>query len=100
MDKRTEGGIFRDSCLPTEFDITEYVKKGENKLAVQVYKWTDGSYMEDADHWRMAGIHREVYIMSIPQVAIYDYGVRTRIDFRKNIARLQIRPEINKSEYG
>ena len=87
-------GYSEDSCLPTEFDITEYVKKGENKLAVQVYKWTDGSYMEDADHWRMAGIHREVYIMSIPQVAIYDYGVRTRIDFRKNIARLQIRPEI------
>lgn len=87
-------GYSEDSCLPTEFDITEYVHPGTNKLAVKVLKWTDGSYMEDADHWRMAGIHREVYLMSIPNVAIYDYGVRTRVDLKNNVARLQIRPEI------
>ena len=51
-------------------------------------EWTDGSYMEDADHWRMAGIHREYISCPFHGVAIYDYGVRTRIDFRKNIARI------------
>ena len=87
-------GYSEDSCLPAEFDITDYVKSGTNKLAVQVFKWTDGSYMEDADHWRMAGIHREVYLMSIPDVAIYDYGVRTLVDLKNNKATIQIRPEI------
>ena len=87
-------GYAEDSCLPSEFDITEYVKEGSNKIAVQVLKWADGSYMEDADHWRMAGIHREVYLMAIPQTSIYDYGIRTKIDFKKNTALLQVRPEI------
>ena len=87
-------GYAEDSCLPSEFDITAFVKEGNNKLAVQVLKWSDGSYMEDADHWRMAGIHREVYLMAIPQTSIYDFGIRTKIDHKKNTALLQVRPEI------
>ncbi len=87
-------GYSEDSCLPAEFDITEYLKSGKNTVAVKVFKWTDGSYMEDADHWRMAGIHREVFLMAVPNVSLYDYGVRTRVDLKKNTARLQLRPEI------
>ena len=47
---------------------------------MKVFKWTDGSYLEDADHWRMAGIHREVYLAAKPDVAIGDFGVRTLLD--------------------
>ena len=57
-----EVGYSEDSCLPSEFDITDLLEKGENTLAVKVWKWTDGSYLEDADHWRMSGIHREVHL--------------------------------------
>ena len=75
-----EVGYSEDSCLPSEFDITNLVKDGDNTLAVRVFKWTDGSYLEDADHWRMSGIHREVLLLYQPQVAIYDFGVRTKMD--------------------
>ena len=63
-------GYAEDSCLPSEFDITGLLQPGENRLAVQVFKWTDGSYLEDADHWRMAGIHREVFLSAKPDAAI------------------------------
>ncbi len=89
-----QAGYSEDSCLPAEFDITEYLKPGKNKVAVKVFKWTDGSYMEDADHWRMAGIHREVFLMAIPNISLYDFGVRTVLDLKKNKSLLQIRPEV------
>ncbi len=85
-------GYAEDSCLPSEFDITNLLKEGDNKLAVKVFKWTDGSYLEDADHWRMAGIHREVYLAAKPAVAINDFGVRTVLDNEMEDALLQIRP--------
>lgn len=87
-------GYSEDSCLPSEFDITDYVADGDNKIAVQAFKWTDGSYLEDADHWRMAGIHREVMLMAIPEVSLYDFGIRTQLDLKNNRARLMIRPEL------
>lgn len=90
-----EVGYAEDSCLPSEFDITDCVREGENRLAVRVLKWTDGSYLEDADHWRMAGIHREVYLAAKPDVAIADFGVRTIFDEAMRDARLQIRPSID-----
>ena len=88
-------GYSEDSCLPAEFDITSSLKAGRNTLAVQVFKWTDGSYLEEADHWRMAGIHREVFLMAIPRVSLYDFGVRTRLDERMQDALLQVRPVID-----
>ena len=90
-----EIGYSEDSCLPSEFDITDILKDGENTLAVRVFKWTDGSYLEDADHWRMAGIHREVMLMWRPDVCIYDFGVRTRLDAEYKDAQLWIRPAID-----
>ncbi len=87
-------GYAEDSALPSEFDITEYLVEGENSLSVQVLKWVDGSYMEDADHWRMAGIYREVLLMATPNLSIYDFGVRTKLDLGNNRARLMIRPEL------
>jgi beta-galactosidase len=88
-------GYSEDSCLPSEFDITDVLKPGENTLAVRVFKWTDGSYLEDADHWRMAGIHREVMLMWRPDVAIYDFGVRTKLDAEYKDAQLWVRPVVD-----
>jgi beta-galactosidase len=89
-------GYSQDSRLPAEFDITNFVKTGENKLAVQVFRWSDGSYLEDQDHWRMSGIHREVLVLAQPKVAIEDFFVRTRLDNNYDNALLQIRPTITR----
>lgn len=91
-------GYSEDSCLPAEFDITDLVHPGNNRLAVEVFKWTDGSYLEDADHWRMGGIHREVYLAASPKIAIEDFGVRTLFDGKMENARLQIRPVVHVAE--
>ena len=89
-------GYSQDSHLPAEFDITEFVQPGENKVAVQVFRWCDGSYLEDQDHWRMSGIHREVIVMAQPKVAIEDFFIRTRLDANYQDALLQIRPTITR----
>lgn len=90
-------GYAEDSALPSEFDITDLVRSGSNKLVVKVYKWTDGSYVEDADHWRSAGIYREVMLLGMPAVSIYDFGVRTLPDSGYRNAELQIRPALKLS---
>ena len=60
---------------PAEFDITKYVRAGRNKLAVEVYRWSDGSYLECQDMWRLSGIFREVQLWVRPLVHIADYKV-------------------------
>lgn len=87
-------GYSEDSCLPAEFDVTEKVQKGKNTVAVQVFRWSDGSYLEDQDHWRMSGIHREVMLLAQPQVALNDFFVRTKFDENLDDALLQIRPVV------
>jgi len=70
-------GYSEDSFTPSEFDITELVVEGENKLAVQVFKWTSGSWLEDQDFFRFSGIFRDVFLYAIPQVHVYDLSVKT-----------------------
>ncbi|MFC0878695.1 glycoside hydrolase family 2 TIM barrel-domain containing protein [Saccharicrinis sp. FJH2] len=65
---------------PVEFDITKYVKKGDNQLAVEVYRWTDGSYLEDQDFWRLSGIDRDVFLYSTAQARIQDFFVKPDLD--------------------
>ena len=72
-----EVGYAEDSRLPSEFDISPYVKPGNNLLAVRVIRWSDGTYLEDQDHWRLSGIHREVYLQARPKLGIDDLAVRT-----------------------
>ena len=88
-------GYSEDSCVSGSFDITGLVNAtGSNRIAVQVFKWTDGSYLEDQDHWRLAGIYRDVYLTAEPMVAMRDFGVRTIFtDSTKRDARIQVRPE-------
>ena len=65
-------GYSEDSKVAAEFDITHYLKKGENLIAMQVMRWCDGSYLEDQDFWRLTGIAREVYLYATPQQHISD----------------------------
>lgn len=63
--------VSQDSRLPAEFDITNQCRPGQdNLLAVQVMRWSDGSYLEDQDHWWLSGIHRNVLLYSKPQVSL------------------------------
>ncbi|MCP5106155.1 MAG: beta-galactosidase, partial [bacterium] len=68
-------GYSQGSRTPAEFDITALVRKGKNMVAVEVYRWCDGSYLENQDAWRMSGIERDVYLFSRPWVHIRDYFV-------------------------
>lgn len=73
-------GLGKDSRTPVEFDITKYLKPGENLVAVENLRWCDGSYLEDQDFWRMSGIFRDVYLWSAPNVHIRDHEVVTELD--------------------
>ncbi|MFO8001289.1 MAG: glycoside hydrolase family 2 TIM barrel-domain containing protein, partial [Marinilabilia sp.] len=68
-------GYSQDSKTPAEFNITQYLKPGDNTLAVEVYKWSDGSYLEDQDMWRLGGITRDVFLMARDQQHIRDFRV-------------------------
>ena len=68
-------GYSQNSMSPAEFDVTKYMRAGRNKLAVEVYRWSDGSYLEDQDMWRLSGIFREVQLWVRPLVHIADYRV-------------------------
>lgn len=70
-------GYSEDSFTPSEFDLTPFLKEGENKLAVQVYKWTSSSWCEDQDFFRFSGIYRSVYLYAVPSVHIEDIRVKT-----------------------
>lgn len=87
-------GYSQGSMSPSEFDITDYVKKGNNQIAVEVYRWSDGSYLEDQDMWRTSGIHRDVYLYSTSDVRISNFTVRTILDKDYKDASLQIKPEL------
>ena len=69
-------GYSEDSFTPSEFDLTPYVKEGENKLALKVFKWTSSSWCEDQDFFRFSGIFRSVYLYTMPKVHVYDLKVQ------------------------
>jgi len=73
-------GFSTDSRLPAEFDLTPHLKAGRNLLAVRVYRWSHGVFLEDQDMWRLAGIQRPVWLLAKPRVRIADYQVETRPD--------------------
>ncbi len=73
-------GYSQGAKTPAEWNITEYLKKGENMLAVEVYRWSDGSYLECQDFWRISGIQRDVYLYSKPAVSVKDYFVKATLD--------------------
>ncbi|MEM1121343.1 MAG: glycoside hydrolase family 2 TIM barrel-domain containing protein [Bacteroidota bacterium] len=87
-------GYSQGSRLPAEFDITDYLQKGENTVIAQVFRWCDGSYMEAQDHWRLSGIHRDVMLLAEPKITIQDYFVKVDLDPTYTDGTLMIRPKI------
>ena len=73
-------GYSQDSKLPAEFNITKYIKPGKNVIAAEVYRWSDGNYLEDQDFWRMSGIERDVYLVATPKVRIEDFYANGSLD--------------------
>jgi beta-galactosidase len=73
-------GYSEDGMTPSEYNITGYLRPGENLLAVQVLNWSDGSYLEDQDFWRLSGIYRDVFLFATPKQHIRDYQVTTDLD--------------------
>ena len=84
-------GYSEDSFTPSEFELTEYIKEGENKLAAQVFKWTASSWCEDQDFYRFSGIYRDVYLYTVPEVHVYDLQIRAIPDETLSAAALEIR---------
>ncbi|SDB45551.1 beta-galactosidase [Pseudobutyrivibrio sp. YE44] len=87
-------GYSEDSFTPSEFDLTPFIKEGENKLAVQVFKWTSGSWCEDQDFFRFSGIFREVYLYTVPQTHIKDLRIKTLLDEEYKDATLVLDMEV------
>ena len=83
-------GYSEDSFTPSEFELTEYLKEGENKLAAQVFKWTASSWCEDQDFFRFSGIYRDVYLYTVPEVHVYDLQIRSIPDETLKKASLEI----------
>ncbi|MFK7924326.1 MAG: glycoside hydrolase family 2 TIM barrel-domain containing protein [Bacteroidia bacterium] len=80
------------SKLPAEFNITDYVQQGENLLALQVFRWSDGSYLEGQDFWRISGIERDVYLYAVPKVSIWDYSINA--DWDPLMQKATVAPQI------
>jgi beta-galactosidase len=81
-------GVGKDSRTPVEFDLTAYLKPGQNLIAVENFRWCDGSYLEDQDMWRMSGIFRDVYLWSPPNLHVRDLEVKTDLDAEYRGAQL------------
>jgi len=95
-----ETGFSKGSRLPAEFDITSLVHIGTNTLAVRVYQWSDGSYMEDQDMWWLSGIFRDVSLVAMPQTHIRDFHVETRLDKNYMDAVLKIKAFVRNTAAG
>ncbi|PIA48132.1 hypothetical protein AQUCO_01400605v1 [Aquilegia coerulea] len=95
-------GYSQDSRLPAEFEITDYChacdSEKRNILAVQVYRWSDGSYLEDQDHWWLSGIHRDVLLLAKPQVFIADYFFKSNLAEKFSYADIQVEVIVDESK--
>jgi beta-galactosidase len=93
----TKIGYSEDSKTPVEFEVTDKLKDGENTLAVEVYRWCDGSYLEDQDFFRLSGIERDVFLYATPKVHMYDYFVKT--DLINNYTDAELSVEVDLKNY-
>ncbi|GAA0591589.1 hypothetical protein GCM10009001_04630 [Virgibacillus siamensis] len=92
-------GYSEDSFTPAEFDISEYIKRGEtNTISVEVYRWSDGSWLEDQDMVRLSGIFRDVYLYSTPNVHMRDLFVKTNLDEAYEDSTLAVSVDLTKHD--
>ena len=85
-------GYHEDGMLPSEFNITKYINKGENEITVKVLNWSKGSYLEDQDYWRLSGIYRDVYLFSTPNVRMCDLTVYSELvnDYTDAVLNIEV----------
>lgn len=86
-------GYSQGSMEPSEFNISSYLTTGKNQVALEIYRYSDGSYLEDQDFWRFGGIHRSIHLLHTPDIRIRDYTVRTLPDASYQNYTLQIDPQ-------
>jgi len=84
-------GYAEDSRLPADFDITNFVSpKGKNIVAVEVYKYSDGSYLEDQDYWRLSGIYRDVFLRAVPKTTLWDVYAQPDVDLKTKNGKVSL----------
>ncbi len=93
-----EVGYSEDSKLEARFDITKYIKEGENLIAMEIYRWCDGSYLEDQDFWRFGGIARGAYIYTREKLRIEDVNINAGMDGKLTV-RAELTPGITEVAY-
>jgi len=91
-------GYSEGSKTPAEFDITKYIRKGKNLLSVEVYRWSDASYIEDQDFWRLSGITRDVYLLSRPKTHIQDFWASPILSDDFKNGEVQVSVDLNSYE--
>lgn len=83
-------GYTQDSRLPSEFILNDYLKEGKNFIAVQTYKYSDGSYLEDQDYWRFSGIFRDVFIRAVPEKTLWDIYIEPIVNLNEKKGSLKV----------
>ncbi len=86
-------GFSSDSFTPHEFELTEALREGRNKLACRVYKWCSGSWLEDQDFLRFSGLYREVYLYALPRAHVWDLRVNAEPEGKGGVLRWEVRAE-------
>ncbi len=87
-------GYSEDSKLPSEFDVTRFLRPGRNTVAIEVYRWADASYLEDQDFWRVSGIERSVYLYAEPKTRLRDFRVTASLDKAYRDGRFELAAEV------
>jgi len=90
-------GYSQGSKTPAEFNITNYLKPGENSLSVQLFRWSDGSYLEDQDYWKISGLERDVFLFLTPKVYIRDFWAQGKLDDSYRDGQLQVEIKVRNS---
>ena len=86
----TKVGYSEGSKTPAEFNITKYLNKENNSIVLQVIRWSDGTYLEDQDFWRLSGIERDVFLYAQPKVAVRDFFIKTNLNSNLNKSNLVV----------
>lgn len=84
-------GYSQGANTDAEFDVTNYVRKGENNVSVRVYRWSDGSYLEGQDMWHLSGIHRDVYLVATPKVFVADHYITSSLSNDATSGQLNVK---------
>ncbi|MGC9354968.1 MAG: sugar-binding domain-containing protein, partial [Mariniphaga sp.] len=93
-------GYSEDSKTPAEFNISKFLKPGENSLAIEIFRWCDGSYLEDQDFWRMSGITRDIYLLARDEQQIHDFRVTAGLDETYTTGRFSLSIDVLNLEHN